>query len=142
MTTDDLANAKQQLMRHEGLRTRVYKDSLGIETIGCGRNLRDKGITASEAMDLLDHDIDECLLDLRSFPWFASLDTVRQIALLDLRFNLGGAKLRTFKGLLGAMAAGDYGTAAKQLETSLWAHQVQPARVKCVVGEIRDGVLG
>ena len=142
MTTDDLAHAKQQLMRHEGLRTRVYKDRFGVETIGVGRNLVGKGITAAEAMDLLDHDIDECLLDLRSFPWFASLDAVRQIALLDLRFNLGGAKLRTFTGLLGAMAAGDYATAAQHLEQSLWAHQVQPARVTCVVGEIRTGVLG
>jgi len=39
----------EQLVDHEGLELNVYKDSLGIETIGIGRNLVDRGITKEEA---------------------------------------------------------------------------------------------
>ena len=33
---------------HEGLVLTVYKDTLGIDTIGIGRNLQDRGNTASQ----------------------------------------------------------------------------------------------
>jgi lysozyme len=139
VTTAERAELRQQLLSHEGLRLRVYTDSLGIPTIGCGRNLRDRGITAAEAMDLLDHDIDECLNDCLTFAWFTNLDPVRQRAVLDLRFNLGATKLRTFTKFLGALNAYDYATAAEELRDSRWAHQVQPARVKRITDQIRLG---
>jgi len=37
-----------QLILHEGLRLQVYQDHLGIDTIGVGRNLEDRGITDGE----------------------------------------------------------------------------------------------
>ena len=41
-------NLIQKLIQHEGLRLQAYKDSLGIATIGIGRNLEDRGITPEE----------------------------------------------------------------------------------------------
>ena len=35
----------KQLVKSEGLRLEVYQDTLGIDTIGVGRNLEDRGIT-------------------------------------------------------------------------------------------------
>ena len=35
----------EKLIAHEGLRLEVYQDTLGIDTIGIGRNLEDRGIT-------------------------------------------------------------------------------------------------
>ena len=37
-----------KLIEHEGLVLTVYKDSLGIDTIGIGRNLKDRGISKEE----------------------------------------------------------------------------------------------
>ena len=37
-----------KLIEHEGMVLTVYEDSLGIETIGIGRNLKDRGITPAE----------------------------------------------------------------------------------------------
>ena len=42
----------KELIKHEGLRLQVYKDTLGIDTIGIGRNLEDRGITKEELDDL------------------------------------------------------------------------------------------
>ena len=41
-----------KLIVSEGLRLQVYKDTLGIDTIGIGRNLEDRGITKEELADL------------------------------------------------------------------------------------------
>jgi lysozyme len=38
----------KQLVQSEGLRLEVYQDTLGIDTIGVGRNLEDRGITQEE----------------------------------------------------------------------------------------------
>jgi len=42
-----------KLVEHEGLVLTVYKDTLGIDTIGIGRNLKDRGISKEE-LDYLD----------------------------------------------------------------------------------------
>ncbi len=48
-TRDDFI---KKLVAHEGLRLEVYQDTLGIDTIGIGRNLEDRGITEKELADL------------------------------------------------------------------------------------------
>ena len=42
-----------KLIEHEGMVLDVYKDSLGIDTIGIGRNLKDRGISKDE-LDYMD----------------------------------------------------------------------------------------
>ena len=124
MTTEDRAKLQVQIMRHEGVRLKVYTDTLGIETIGVGRNLRDKGITHDEALFLLDNDLDECITDCATFPWFADLDPVRQRVVVDLRFNLGPSRVRKFTNTLAAIGRGDYDAAAAGMLNSKWAKQV------------------
>ena len=46
----------EMLERHEGLRLRVYQDTVGKWTIGVGRNVSDLGITKDEAHYLLTND--------------------------------------------------------------------------------------
>ena len=38
----------EKLIEHEGCVLTVYQDSLGIDTIGIGRNLQDRGISPEE----------------------------------------------------------------------------------------------
>ena len=42
-----------KLIAHEGLVLTVYQDTLGIDTIGIGRNLKDRGISREE-LDYMD----------------------------------------------------------------------------------------
>ena len=121
----DRAKLIEQLSLHEGVKQKVYKDSLGIETIGVGRNLRDKGISHDVVLYLLNNDINECEADLKTFEWWDELDDVRQRVVLDLRFNLGPTKFRGFKRTLKAIAGGKYSDAAKFMLESKWAKQVK-----------------
>ncbi|AJQ94264.1 glycoside hydrolase family protein [Gynuella sunshinyii] len=44
-----------QLIRHEGLKTEIYRCPAGRRTIGVGRNLDDKGLSVEEAAWLLEN---------------------------------------------------------------------------------------
>ena len=103
----------------------MYKDSLGIETIGIGHNLRDKPIS-DKVIDLLfEEDLKEVevLLD-KNLPWWAEQDEVRQAALIDLCFNMGIGSLMGFRNTLAAWKAGDYSGASVGLQNSKWYTQV------------------
>lgn len=122
-----------QLIQHEGLRLKPYSDTVGKVTIGVGRNLTDVGISESEAMTLLDHDVDLVLADLLTFPWFISLDPIRQRVVADMRFNLGPTRFRGFQRMIGALAAGDYQRAADSMAESLWARQVKQRATRLII---------
>ena len=97
----------------------------GLLTVGYGRNLMGRGLSQEEAEYLLKNDVAEVYEDLRvAYPWFASLSNNRQIVMIDLRFNMGAAKLSTFKYFLKAMSLGAYQEAAHHLLDSQYAKQV------------------
>jgi lysozyme len=115
----------EQLVDHEGLELNVYKDSLGIETIGIGRNLVDRGITKEEAYYLCNNDISIIELELMAeFPIVSDLDAVRQRVVIDMAFNIGVPRLTGFKKMWAAIHCGDYEEAALEMMDSKWARQV------------------
>jgi lysozyme len=115
-----------QLIRHEGLELKVYKCTAGIETIGIGRNLVDRGVTEEEARYLCNNDIEIVEHELiRSFPFVADLDDVRLRVLLDMAFNIGVPRLRGFAKMWAAVEEGDYEQAAIEMLDSKWAKQVK-----------------
>lgn len=121
----DIDQLKQDLMRDEGTRLKLYKDSVGKLTIGTGRNLDDVGITADEAAYLLNNDIANVTQTLnKAFPWWAALSESRQRALANMTFNMGFSKLLGFRQMLAALQSGDYMEASKQALDSEWARQV------------------
>lgn len=115
----------RQLRLHEGERLRPYRCTAGKLTIGVGRNLEDRGITAEESAMLLSNDISREERELlAALPWVAKLSEVRQRVLLDMSFNLGLQGLLAFKRTLAAIQAGQYQQAAGMMLESLWAQQV------------------
>ena len=141
-----------KLVVSEGLRLQVYKDTLGIDTIGIGRNLEDRGITKEELdwMDIptIDHvyewgitEADAVYLAtndvqiveeelVRAHPCVDRLDSVRQLILIDMAFNMGVPRLCKFKKMWAAVEAEDFPTAAKEMLDSRWARQVKGRATK------------
>ncbi|HEX9879647.1 MAG TPA: hypothetical protein VGB25_05595 [Candidatus Binatia bacterium] len=74
-----MTRLQEMLIRHEGLRLKPYRGTVGKLTIGVGRNLDDAGITRDEALALLRHDIDRVRKEVSAaFPWFGGLNPVRK----------------------------------------------------------------
>ena len=145
-------NFVNKLIAHEGLRLQVYKDTLGIDTIGIGRNLEDRGITQEEldwmdipsmdavyeygiteadAMYLAKNDVQIVEEELvRAHPCVEELDAVRQLVLMDMAFNMGVPRLRKFTKMWNAVHEKKFDIAAKEMLDSRWAIQVKSRSTK------------
>ena len=110
---------------HEGYSQYVYKCSVGVSTVGYGRNLESRGLTKKEAEYLLRNDIDEahdwCTDNL---SYFKDLSIARKSVLIDMYVNLGGSGLLTFKRMHQALEQKDYMRAGVEMLDSRWARQV------------------
>lgn len=135
-----MSDLVEQLRRHEGVRSTVYKCTAGFETIGVGRNISESGLGLSddEIDYLLENDINRCRKELVIFPWFMELDPVRQDALTNLCFNLGISRLMRFEKALAAMEQRDYAKAAAEFLDSRWAEQVGNRAIEVTI-MIRTG---
>lgn len=135
---------RKALIRDEGERLEAYQDTVDLWTIGVGHLLgtekRMSRITQAESRALLEADIDEAIV--RIFPLLHDflgagyeINDARYRAVVNMSFNLGN-RLGGFKKFLGAMNAGAYELAAKEMMDSKWAKQVG-ARAE----RLRDMVL-
>jgi len=135
-----------KLIDHEGMVLTVYKDSLGIDTVGIGRNLKDRGISKEELeyMDIpnmdavYEHGISEAdarylaMNDIkivenelcRVHPCVEDLDAVRQLVLMDMAFNMGVPRLCKFKKMWNAIHEQQFEIASLEMMDSRWARQV------------------
>lgn len=114
---------KNQLIRHEGLRLKPWRDGKGRLTIGVGRNLEERGISYQEAHDLLENDILRCEAELLDeIPEiYTSLNEARQIVLINMCFSLGINGLLRLNQTLGFLEEGDWERAANNMLASRWA---------------------
>lgn len=120
-----MSKIADMLEKHEGFRQFVYKDSLGIETIGIGRNLKNRGVTRAEALYLLENDIADFTKQLRDrLYWFDSIHEDAQMVLIDMAFNMGISGLLTFHNTLEHIKNENYKAAADDLLQSQYAKQV------------------
>jgi lysozyme len=116
---------RQQLILHEALKLKPYKDTVGKITIGIGHNLTDKGMHPAVVQLQYEIDVKEVEEDIQQhLPWVFSLDEVRQRVIYDMVFNMGIYGVLKFKNTLATIQRGDYAQAADMMMDSLWAHQV------------------
>ena len=119
------ARLESTLARHEGIRKFPYLDSEGILTIGVGRNLESRGLSQEEIFVLLANDIaiakGECLNNVRGFR---QLNGPRQEVIVNMVFNLGWPRFRSFRLLRHFLYVQDYDRAADEMLDSKWARQV------------------
>jgi lysozyme len=155
----DRAKLRAQLIKHEGKKAKVYKDTEGNPTVGVGFNLNRAGAKAKiEALGLnfeqvkagkqelsekqisklLEDDIDAAKDCKAVFPKFADLSDVRQRVLADMMFNVGKGKFEGFKKMIAAVKAGNFATAADEMKDSKWYGQVG-RRGKTLEAMMRSG---
>ena len=123
----------------------MYEDHLGINTVGIGRNLEDRGITDGELLfinkkieDVYEKGLTEeeayyhCMNDiaivekelLANKSIVNQLTDVRQMILVDMAFNMGVPRLMQFKNMWMAIEKVNYPLACLEMLDSKWANQV------------------
>lgn len=111
------------LVKHEGFEPFPYKDSRGVLSIGFGRNLLSVGISRTEALQMMQNDVQKAVALLSTFWWWENLTDNRKAALVDVTFDLEH-KILTFHDMIGCLEKGDFAGAANALLDSEFANQV------------------
>lgn len=136
--------------KHEGRRNKVYKDSLGILTIGIGWNLQDPSsadicehfglnlkslkagtevLTDPQIDEIFDYQLTEAISEANGFfPNFNSMPDTVQAVVVDMLFQLGPTRFAKFVSTIGMFKVGNWKQAAIDIQNSLMAKQT-PNRV-------------
>lgn len=128
----DYSQVKKQIEIDEGKSLTVYKDSVGLPTVGIGHLVlpRDHLIIGQRISEELcqaffeqdfENAISTCLRTFKDFNKYP--ESIRGV-LVNMAFNLGITRLLGFKKFLSALSVGDYNKAAKEMENSKWFGQV------------------
>lgn len=139
MTPELLERIKERIRKKEGLMLKPYKCPTGHLTIGYGHNLEAKGISIRDAEFLLAADVAEAIGNVRRvLPKCDTYSEQRQVALIDMMFNLGMGGFLEFVKMIRAIEIEDWDEAARQVLASKYAKQVGPRAVE-ISKMIREG---
>ncbi len=124
MTDATRAAIRAQLRIDEGVREKPYRDSVGVLTIGVGRNLDAVGLLPDEIDILLRNDVAKAEAACSSYAYWDELSENAQAALVNMCFNLGAVRFSAFHQMHAALVRRDYVAAASEMRASLWAEEV------------------
>ena len=126
----------------EGFRDRVYKDSLGIDTIGYGFAIKDL---------VLDEDISEMILRRKldnlidrankRFKFLKNLPQEAQDVVYEMCYQLGVTGVSKFKKTLLYLENKEFRMVSKEMLDSKWARQTpnRANKLSDIMGSISDG---
>ncbi len=134
----DIDTFRAHLEWAEDRRKFPYEDSVGKLTIGIGRNLDDRGLSDDEIDMLCNNDIKIVVDHAQTLPYWETLDSVRQLIVADMIFNMGPNRFSGFVKTNAAIARGDYNTAADEMVDSKWYRQTK-RRAHKLVEAMRTG---
>lgn len=131
---------KERIKLHEGKRLRPYKDSLGVLTVGYGRNLDAVPFSDHEINVMFDTDFERALIAAQSFAAYDRLNDARKGVIIEMVFQMGKWGVWKFKKFLAAAAKEDWQKAHYEMLNSQWASQT-PGRAKKLANIFRSGKL-
>ena len=119
-----LAEAKEMLIKHEGIRVHPYKCSEDKLTIGIGRNLEANGISEEEAMYLLNNDIKRVITNLdKVFPAWKVMPSKARLVCIDMCFQMGITGFMSFVNTRKLMEENMWIDASEEILRSKYAIQ-------------------
>ncbi|CUU68233.1 Phage-related lysozyme (muraminidase) [Campylobacter hyointestinalis subsp. hyointestinalis] len=140
---------KDSIKLNEGFRDRVYKDSLGQDTIGYGFLV---SALSSDELELnggfiepMSKEVADKILELKLkklkrdlfgvLPWLEQKPQNVKDAITEMAYQLGIQKMTGFVNTLGYIKNDDYEQAKVNLKSSLWYRQT-PKRVENLIKQL------
>lgn len=136
--SENIDRLLEQLKRHEGVELMPYQDTVGLTTIGVGRNLEHNGIRMAEADFMLMNDVKDCMEEAKSYEWYEGLSGARKAVIVNMLFNMGQPRFNLFVKFQAALADGNFGKASTEMLDSKWAKQVGKRAVELSIQMQKD----
>ena len=114
----------------EGYRARVYKDTLGIDTIGYGFAIKDLELDEDICDMILDKKLNKLIKDVdNKFSFMDDIAVEAQDVVYEMCYQLGINGFSKFKKTIAYLRDENYKMAAIEMLDSRWAKQT-PNRAK------------
>ncbi len=118
------------IKQHEGYRSKVYKDSLGIDTIGYGFAIKDLELDEDICDIILDRKIKELATRVnRTFSWYRYMPQTIRDVVMNMCYQLGVGGFSKFRKTISFLQNKQFHDASEEMLDSLWARQT-PNRAK------------
>ena len=132
----------ESIKKHEGYVGIVYKDSLGIDTIGYGFAIKDLE---------LDKDICDIILERKiknlqdrvkvKFKWYGYMPQEIKDVVMEMCYQLGVGGFSKFKKTIAFLQNKQFIDASQEMLDSLWAKQT-PNRAKELSNRVKEVEVG
>lgn len=136
---------------NEGFRANIYQCTAGVDTVGYGFNVNyleedelalNNGVvepmTPEVAHKILELKLEKLKVALiREFSWVEQKPIIVQEALLEMAYQLGIPKMKSFSQTLTYIKEDNYQQAAINLRKSKWAKQT-PKRVENLIRSLQN----
>ena len=126
------------IKQHEGYRSKVYKDSLGIDTIGYGFAIKDLELDEDICEIILERKLKE--LETRvnlKFKWFIYMPQEIKDVVMEMCYQLGVGGVSKFKKTIAYLQNKQWEEASVEMLDSLWAKQT-PNRAKELSNRVKE----
>jgi lysozyme len=125
----------------EGFRERVYKDTLGIDTIGYGFAIKDLVLDEDLAEIILRRKLDKLIDNAdKKFKFLKDMPTEVQDVIYEMCYQLGITGVSKFKKTLAYLENYEFKMASAEMLDSRWAIQT-PNRAKKLSNIVRKASI-
>ena len=137
----ELNDILEDIKKHEGFRSKVYKCTEGYDTIGYGFAIKDLEIDEGVASLILMKKLHTLLQRIIvAFPWFQNINEEAKSVIVNMCYQLGIRGFSKFKKTIYLLETEQYEDASIEMLDSLWAKQT-PNRAKELSEKLR-GING
>ena len=130
------------IKQHEGYVGVVYKDSLGIDTIGYGFAIKDLELDADVCDIILERKL-KALNDMImiKFNWYKYMPQEIKDIVTEMCYQLGVGGFSKFKKTIAYLQNKQFKDASEEMLDSLWAKQT-PNRAKELSKKVKEVEVG
>lgn len=129
----NLEELKEHIKYEEGIKYKIYNDSLGYKTFGVGHLVRASDpendmevgteVSKERVDECFDADLQIAIKDAETFCEDMQVDENAKECVTHMVFQLGLPRLNKFKNFKQALIDGDIKTAQAEMKDSLWYRQ-------------------
>ena len=127
------------IKRHEGFSSCVYKCTAGYDTIGYGTRVKYLVVTEEQSEEWLKEEINNLKYILADrYDWFLPAPQEVRDIVINMSYQLGVSGFSKFKKTIKLLKNKDYEGASDEMLDSKWARDDTPNRAKDLSKRLRE----
>ena len=141
------------IIKNEGFRVRPYLDSLGIETVGIGFNIKylnfkryglnkdNLYVPYRKSLEILNDKIDDIVTTFFRLDWTEELPECIQEIFIEQIYQIGWLKFYKFRKMIKAAKMQRWDKVIMEMKDSVWYEKQTPKRIDRYIKRIKKELL-